>query len=610
MNSPARYSCLIQKDSHNSWFVFEQPVAVLTVNRAEDVGTCLHQVLDWVDRRGCWAAGFVSYEAASGFELSLPTRPPGRAPLIWFGIYQKPSVIPGEQVGSSAVAQRELEWHPSLARADYEQCIARLRDYIAAGDNYQTNFSLRLNAEFDDDPWELFLRMADPRAGLATRCAAYVDAGDCVVASASPELLFHLQGDEIYSRPMKGTAARGRWPAEDRECAHQLQMSEKNRAENVMIVDMVRNDLSRIARLGSVQTSALFDLERYPALWTMTSTVRARTDASIPEIFRALFPAASVTGAPKRRTMQIIRDAETLPRQVYTGSVGYIAPGRRAQFNVAIRTALVDRNRHAVEYGVGGGVVWDSTSEDEYQECLLKARVVTRIRPEFELLETLLWRLDGGFFLLSRHLARLQASADYFGFTVREDVIRASLAAAVAGGETTARVRLRVNRQGETSCEVSVMANAPPPWPLLPPVAKAPDEAGIARNPAQLLKLAIATAPVDSSDVFLFHKTTRRQMYDEALQEARRRIPGCADVLLHNRHGEVTETTICNVIAEMDGQLLTPSLSCGLLAGTLRAELLDRGIVQEAYITLDDLRTRVSRLWLVNSVRGWRAATA
>jgi para-aminobenzoate synthetase/4-amino-4-deoxychorismate lyase len=265
----------------------------------------------------------------------------------------------------------------------------------------------------------------------------------------------------------------------------------------------------------------------------------------------------------------------------------------------------VDRERHAVEYGVGGGVVWDSTSDDEYEECLLKARVVTRTRPEFDLLETILWRRDSGFILLSRHLARLKDSADYFGFVFREDFVRARLEDAVAASHTAARVRLRLNRQGEASCEAGDMTVATEPWSLLPPIV----DAQVAMdNPEPPLRLALARASVDSSDVFLFHKTTRRQVYEQALQEARVRVPGCADVLLFNQRGEVTESTIANVVVEMDGHLLTPPLSCGLLAGTLRAELLERGVVQEACMTVEDLHTRITRLWLVNSVRGWRAA--
>jgi para-aminobenzoate synthetase/4-amino-4-deoxychorismate lyase len=604
MYAPAHHHCLIQQDACDTWLSFEQPRAILATHRLDEVAPILAQVMEWVDKHGYWAAGFISYEAAPAFDSSLLTHPPGVAPLIWFGIYAQLRTISGIDLGSPSSAHDSIRWQASLAREDHAQRIARLRAYIGAGDNYQTNFTMRMSAAFAADPWNMFLRMVDPEMSfLATRCAAYVDAGDCVVASASPELLLHLEGDAIRSRPMKGTASRGRWPAEDRARSELLLDSSKDRAENLMIVDMVRNDLSRIARLGSVRTPALFDLERYPALWTLTSTVEAKTDATIVEILRALFPAASITGAPKRRTMQIIHEVETQAREIYTGSVGYIGPGRRAQFNVAIRTALIDRKRKQVEYGVGGGVVWDSTSDDEYDECLLKARVVTQARAEFDLLETLLWRPSSGYVLLSRHLARLRESADYFGYAFDASVVLAQLNHCVALCPAAQRVRLRLTLKGEVHCEVSDITADDASWPLMPLLDHVVGEAGVAGSP---LKLALANSPIDEREVFLFHKTTRRQVYEQALREASMRVPDCTDVLLYNRRSEATESTIANLVVEIDGRLLTPPIASGLLAGTLRAELLERGVVSEARIRVEALRGRATRLWLVNSVRGWR----
>ena len=334
-----------------------------------------------------------------------------------------------------------------------------------------------------------------------------------------------------------------------------------------MIVDMMRNDLGRIARVGSVEVGDLFRVERYPTLWQMTSCVSAETGASLAEIFAALFPCASVTGAPKASTMRIIARSETAPRRVYTGSIGLVQPGRRATFNVAIRTVLIDRETRQAEYGVGGGVVWDSTPAGEYDECLLKARILTARRPEFSLLETLLWRAGEGYWLLDEHLQRLRASAEYFAIPLSLDAVQAELeveAAKVSGTpsmeDTLAyKVRLLIDQHGDIRAESSVRAESDMREPVL--ACSSPPH------------------PVDPSDVFLYHKTTLRQVYDVARA-------GCTeadDVLLYNLRGEATETARANIAVRIDGQLYTPPISCGLLAGTYRARLLGRRDASRAY---------------------------
>ena len=295
------------------------------------------------------------------------------------------------------------------------------------------------------DPWNLFLRLVaaqDPPYG------AFLDTGEWAICSASPELFFRLDGTRIQCRPMKGTAARGRTQAEDLAQAQALQASEKERAENVMIVDMVRHDLGRVAQAGSVKVARLFEVERYPTIWQMTSTVEAQTEAGLGEIFQALFPAASVTGAPKVRTMQIIADLEPLPRRLYTGAIGFFAPGRRAQFSVAIRTLLVNRKTGCAEYGVGSGITWDSNPEAEWQECRAKARILAPQSPAFSLLETMRWTLDEGYYLLEQHLARLQESALYFGFHLDLAALRLQLERLSSGlGKKPRRIRLLVSKE-------------------------------------------------------------------------------------------------------------------------------------------------------------------
>jgi para-aminobenzoate synthetase/4-amino-4-deoxychorismate lyase len=410
--------------------------------------------------------------------------------------------------------------------------------------------------------------------------AAYIDAGSHVVCSASPELFFELDGADLRSRPMKGTIGRGRTLIEDRTQAEWLYLSEKNRAENVMIVDMIRNDMGRVGQIGSVAVPRLFDVERYPTLWQMTSTVTCKTTASLAAIMAALFPCASITGAPKVSTMQIITELETRPRGVYTGCVGYMAPGRQARFNVAIRTVVVDRATGSAEFGVGGGIVWDSGSESEYGESLTKAQILFERRPAFYLLESLLWTPEEGYFLLAEHLERLADSAAYFGFEYDFNCLMDELAELANTLPAEAqKIRLLLARDGALSLECA-------------PAGK-----------VQPAKVGLAPAPINSSEVFLYHKTTNRAIYEDALAARAE----CDEVLLWNEREEITEATSANVVFKMDGALLTPPVSSGLLAGTFRNHLLAEGVIRERAIPVSDLG-RCQAIFLINSVRKWREA--
>ena len=356
----------------NDWLHFTNPHRVIQVDTLDDVLPALHEIEWQTQVNGWYAAGCISYEAASAFEPALQTRRAGGAfPYLWFGLYPRPQPISLPPPGR---AKEILDWRPTVDRATYNSAIAEIKNHIAEGETYQVNYTMRLEAAFDGDPWKFFLHLSQEQ----NTYAAYLDTGRYVICSASPELFFRVDRDTVVCRPMKGTIQRGRTTAEDQKQSEWLKHSEKNRAENVMIVDMIRNDLGRIAETGSVCVPQLFETERYPTLWQMTSTVTARTNVSLKEILRALFPCASITGAPKVRTMSIIAELESTPRNIYAGSIGYIGPGRKAQFNVAIRTALIDRLDQQAEYGVGGGIVWDSTSQDEYAEALLKARLLTQ----------------------------------------------------------------------------------------------------------------------------------------------------------------------------------------------------------------------------------------
>lgn len=569
------HQVVIQDRQGSRWLRFGNATEIISVHSIDDILPSLEKIDNAVNAHGLYAAGFIGYEAAPAFDTAFRVQSPGSTPLMWFGLYHQPEVV---VMPSQAPAYELGKWLPSVAGSEYRKAIDRIKDLIANGRTYQVNYTLRLMSVFAGEPWGLFLDLI--RAQEA-KYAAFIDTGPLAICSTSPELFFELVGDELVSRPMKGTAERGRTLVEDKVHSEWLRNSEKNRAENVMIVDMIRNDMGRVSQIGSVHVPCLFDVERYPTVWQMTSTVRSRTKASIPEIIAALFPCGSITGAPKVSTMNIIADLESSPRGIYTGSIGYIAPGRTAQFNVAIRTVVVNKQKGEAEYGVGGGIVWDSSTRDEYQECQAKARILTERRPEFKLLESILWTPSDGFFLFEEHLGRLADSGEYFGFAIEIDEIRKELERIVSSfPQRASKIRLTVNRLGELDIE------------------------GIPVEFPEAVQIAIATNPIHRDDVFLYHKTTHRHVYDNA----RRGHIDCDDVLLWNEKGEVTETTTANVVLESKGELFTPPISCGLLPGTFRKSLHAKGVIEERVIAVAELEEYDS-LYLINSVRKWRKAT-
>ncbi len=556
------------------WLMFRDPVAVLVAERVADVLPVLAEVEEQI-QAGRWAAGFLGYEASPALDPALAAFEPGDLPLAWWGIFKAPLEVPlAVRAPGGALS---IDWRPAVSRRHYLQTVERIRAHIARGDTYQVNYTFPLEACFDGDPAGLFGAMC---AAQRARYCAFIDTGRFAICSASPELFFAMERERIISRPMKGTARRGRYPAEDTRYAARLAASEKERAENVMIVDMMRNDLGRIATPGSVEVDELFTVETYPTVHQLTSTVSARTRASYVEILRALFPSASITGAPKVSTSRIIRRLEARPRGVYTGSIGFLGPDRRAQLNVAIRTATVDRKAATATYGTGGGIVWDSSSDAEYQECRAKALVLGRTpRPELALLETLLWCPESGYRLLDRHLDRLLASARYFDLPLTRTTAAEALEKQTAGFEPVPhRVRLVAHRDAR----LEVTAE---PW----------------SDPGQTAwRLALDDRPVDDADPLLFHKTTARDLYDRALK----RHPQADEVVLWNVRGELTEATRANLVLKLGGRWLTPPVDCGLLAGTYRAELLARGRIHEQVLRAAALE-QAEEIFLINSVRGW-----
>ncbi|MEP7059482.1 MAG: aminodeoxychorismate synthase component I [Actinomycetota bacterium] len=569
-------------------FALTEPVGVVEAMRTDEVLPA-RAAAEAGAARGLWVAGFVAYEAAPGFDPSLAVRrradgdPFARLPLAWFAMFERreDSSLPEPRDGATDAPEA---WKPSIERAVYAEAISRIRRNIAAGETYQINYTLRLRSQIQGNERGLYRDLCFAQRGGH---AAYLNIGRYRICSASPELFFQLDGTTITTKPMKGTAPRGRWPAEDDEQARCLVSSEKERAENAMIVDLLRSDLGRIARTGSVRWSEVFAAERYETIWQLTSTVSAELGEGIgaPEVFAALFPSGSITGAPKVRSMEIIADLEDAPRGVYCGAVGYLAPpgaaGPRASFNVAIRTVLVDGETRAAEYGVGGGITWDSSAGAEYEETVAKARVLTQRRPPFDLLETM--RRDPGrpIHELGEHLERLSGSADYFGYRLDLEALRKGLAEAGAGAERPVRVRVRLPRDGRFEIAATHM-----------------DE-----GDGSPVLVEIDDDPVDPADPMLFHKTSLRGRYEAAAA----RHPDAGDVILVNSRGEVTESTIANLAARIDGTWCTPPLDCGLLPGTGRAALIASRTFQERVITVAELRG-AGAIELISSTRGRRPA--
>ncbi|MEZ5873981.1 MAG: aminodeoxychorismate synthase component I [Hyphomicrobiales bacterium] len=568
--------------------LFTTPEEIVTASDPADVEAALDRVSAGL-ARGLHAAGFFSYELGYCLEPKLrDLLPEGRqVPLFWIGLFKDPQPFDDADTRAwldahggderAKISDLKLSW----TREQYGRAFTAVKDYIAAGDVYQINLTQKFHFAFEGDPVALYAAL---RRKQRVAYGALIVTGGLDVLSMSPELFFRREGQHISARPMKGTAPRGRTPREDARLKTWLAVDEKQRAENLMIVDLLRNDLGRVARIGSVEVTDLFTVETYRSVHQMTSGITAelRSDMGLKDMLRALFPCGSVTGAPKVRAMEIIRELEGGPRGIYTGAIGHVAPSGDCQFNVAIRTVVLD-GAHG-EMGIGGGIVADSKEESEFEECLLKAHFLTKVDTPFELIETLRYEKGIGYHLLERHLARLQASAHHFGYPLTRETVLAALDAEAASiAAPVAMVRLLLGEDGAitvTSTEITLPTKD------------------------TVWRFVISDQPIDEKDPFFYHKTTRRQFYDREM-ERQKALTGCDEVVFLNKRGELTEGTRTNLFVDLDGRLFTPALACGLLPGTLREELLDlpRAAASEAVLTPADLE-RADRIYLGNSVRG------
>ncbi|WP_198161890.1 aminodeoxychorismate synthase component I [Sphingomonas sp. TDK1] len=557
--------------------LYVDPVAIVVAHSRHEIAPALAR-LRTAGAEGFDAAGWLAYEAGAALEPAAPARET-KGPLLWFGLFrghrrlaadEVPALLP-DPAGAWAGRPR-----PLLDRTAYDAALARVLAYIEAGDIYQANLTFRAEVPIAGNPAALYRLL---RARAAAGHGALVATGEQWLLSLSPELFFTLEGGALTARPMKGTAPRDADPAIDAALARDLATDPKQRAENLMIVDLMRNDLGRVARPGSVAVPQLFHVETYPTVHQMTSTVSAQLADGLGAVdaLAALFPCGSVTGAPKIRAMQVIAEVEPDARSVYTGSIGRIDADGSAEFNVAIRTLAVDRSGRAM-LGLGSGVVADSSADGEWAECLAKGAFVTAGESGFDLVETMRFDPEDGILLLERHLERIRVSAETFGFPFDRHVVRNELQAATFRLRDAAKVRLLLGPSGAVAIGIS-----PPPAP-----------------PPEPVKVRIVPHSIPRDDVRLAHKTTRRKLYDEP-----RRAAGTWEVLFTDAEGYLTEGSFTALFVERGGVLVTPPLARGLLPGVLRAELLASGRAVEGDLRPADL---AGGFLLGNALRGLVAA--
>ncbi|MES2584107.1 MAG: aminodeoxychorismate synthase component I [Pseudomonadota bacterium] len=555
---------------------FGEPVEVLVAHTLDQVKAVL-QAVEERSLQGQWCVGYLRYEAAPAFDSALAVHPP-TGPLAWFGVHDAP--LPSEEIGPgqhapTADGTRRATWQPGISRAHFDTAMDRLHQAISDGEIYQANLTARNEGQLHVPPWELFSAMRQAQPG---GFAAYIDTGDEQVLSVSPELFFDWHNGHVVTRPMKGTAPRGRTPEDDVAMAAALRSSPKERAENVMIVDLIRNDLSRIAQPFSVTVDGLCRVQALSTVWQMVTDVHAdtRPGTGLVDVFSALFPCGSVTGAPKVQAMRLIRELEETDRAVYCGAVGVVRPGGSATFNVPIRTVLAQGSH--VRTGTGSAITSDAVAEGEWQEWRHKQAYLTRASQSFALLETLAL-LDGALQHPAAHLARMAASATHFGFVWQPDAVQQTLAALCQQHATGAwRVRLLLDYTGAARVEAFALPATP-----------------------ATVRLQLADRPLlQASSEFVRHKTTRRAHYEQF-------APTNSDVfdtVLWNTQGHITECTRGNIALLLDGRWVTPAASCGLLPGVGRAHWLAQGRVAEAVVHLNDLH-RAEAMAFVNSLRGW-----
>ncbi|MFA6292107.1 MAG: aminodeoxychorismate synthase component I [Victivallales bacterium] len=567
---------------NTKWGLFQDPVRTVSVSRTDGILPALKWAVSSM-KRGLHIAGFISYEASAAFDPANRTfKTTGRFPLLWLSSYK--CFSPFEIPSTFKPSPLPVKLCPKIEKDKYLADVRKIKNYIFDGETYQVNYTFRVSGKPIESPEQLFLNLF---ASHPVPYSAFINTGKFRIISNSPELFLESSSGKIGSLPMKGTASRALTFEEDEITARHLAKDSKNCAENIMIVDMVRNDLGRICEPGSISAAPLFRVDTYPTVHQMVSGVNGQLKAGtgIVEILKATFPPASITGAPKIRAMEIISELESSPRKIYTGTIGCFRPNGDFCLNVAIRTFLCSKSR--TELGIGSGIVADSEPHAEWLECLMKSGFANFNPPDFEVLETILWDKDKGFAFLDEHLARARDSQAYFGR--RWDKERSNKALrrlkSLLPKLKYARVRFLVSKNGRVKTEYTVLERTG--WDK------------------QILKLKISGKPVSSKDVFLYHKTTNRQLYDSEFKAAH--TEGFDEVIFMNEKGEITEGAITNIFILTKNGWCTPSLKCGLLPGIWRKKMICELRAEERNITLKDLKS-AEKIIIGNSVRGGQKA--
>lgn len=561
-------------------YLFRNPLEILSTGRLSEVPPLLERAGRLAEKH--WLAGYICYEAGYALEerfrstLDIPDQPLPGADLIWLGVFGPPEKPDAFRLTASEPGDTRARLSFSLTEPGYAARVRRIRDLIAEGHTYQVNltFDARYSSPLSAEALYASLRQRQP-----TPYCAFIRTEKREVLSFSPELFFRVDRGRISVKPMKGTAPRGFSETQDQEIGRALAQDPKNRAENLMIVDLLRNDLGRVCKTGSVRTTRLFEIEKHPSLFQMTSTVegRLKPGTGFQDIIRNIFPSGSVTGAPKIRTMEIIRSLEKGGRGVYCGAIGFTSPSGKAVFNVPIRTLQRKTGQKAWQYRVGSGIVWDSTAESEWEECRVKCSFLAMEgSKDFEILESLLF--DQGPLYARDHLERMRRSALRLGFAFSPAAFCATLKA--MRFRTPQKVRILLSRNGRLHGEAAPMA-----------VSKAPESN----------LLFVSKAPIDKNNLFLYHKTTRRSWYDGAMEKIKQ--GHCCDVAFFNKQGELTEGARTNIFVRLKGRLYTPPVECGLLPGVLRERLIRAGKCFEKILTMKDLE-KADAIYAGNSVRG------
>lgn len=562
-------------------FLFSQPDKIIIFSPSDNVGDFFKEIESLLND-GYWLVGYFSYDFSFFLEPKLHYLKKNNSccfPLVWLGAFRKPRLFYPPRKPPILLNDLKFsveEFHYNMNFEEYRRALEKIKYYLAEGETYEVNYTFKLKFFWKGNICDLYIKL---RREQPTSYMAFLDIGDGekYVLSFSPELFFRLNNRRIVSRPMKGTISRGRFHKEDMLRKRILFNDQKTQAENLMIVDMLRNDIGKLSEPGSVIAEELFCLERYRSLYQMTSAIQGkiRRGVGVKEIFMSLFPCASITGAPKIRTMEIINSLEKENRGVYTGCIGYMNKDEMC-FNVAIRTLCIEGNKG--ELGIGGGIVYDSVNEKEFEEAKLKSHFFIKQQFSFSLIETLKW--EKGYYLLDLHLQRLRESCDYFQISLDLHLLKERLALLETkfSKDTVYKIRVLVNIWGGISVDVELLDN------IIEPV-----------------RITISDVITNPKDQFLYHKTTNRYVYDNELKKARAK--GFFDIIFTNNRGEITEGAISNIFMKKGEKMYTPPVESGLLNGVLRRSMVETKKVKERTMCLNDL-LEADEIFIGNSVRG------